>query len=121
MSGEPIGTTPLTIATLRVDPLRTGAGIPTNGFANGSGYTHYRWRLDGGAWSAETPTTTPITLNALSAGPHSVEVTGKSDAGFYQDDAVFGADAMITTSRTWTVNPNASPLRLNEEIGRAHV
>ena len=55
ISGEPIGTTPSTSATLSVGVLRSGGSIPTSGFPNGSGFTHYRWRLDGGTWSAETP------------------------------------------------------------------
>jgi hypothetical protein len=93
---------------------RTGNGIPTAGFPDGSGFTHYRWRLDGGAWSAETPAATPIALSSLSVGPHYVEVSGRNDAGFYQDDPVFGSDAFVTVSRTWTVNPTASTLRLNE-------
>jgi hypothetical protein len=114
IGGEPLGATPLNTATLRVDPLRTGNGIPTAGFADGSGFTHYRWRLDSGAWSAESPTATPISLSALSTGPHFVEVVGKNDAGFYQDDPIFGEDAIITVSRTWTVDPTSSTLRLNE-------
>ena len=114
LSGEPVGTTPLNSATLHVGVNRTGHGIPTAGFPDGSGYTHYRWRLDGGAWSAETPTATPITLNGLSSGPHYVEAVGRRDSGFYQDDPVYGSDAIVTVSRIWTVNPNASSLRLNE-------
>ncbi|HEU0008395.1 MAG TPA: lamin tail domain-containing protein, partial [Verrucomicrobiae bacterium] len=114
ISGEPVGATRSTTATLRVGLNRTGSGIPTAGFPDGSGFTHYRWRLDGGAWSAETPVATPITLSSLSIGPHYVEVSGKNDAGYYQDDPVFGSDASVTVSRTWTVNPAASTLRLNE-------
>src|SRR3989442_1476087 len=116
ISGEPVGTPPLTTATLLVGINRTGNGIPASGaaFPNGSGFTHYRWRLDGGAWSAETPTANPIMLANLSAGPHFVEVVGKRDSGFYQDDAAFGSEAIVTLSRTWTVDPTASPLRLNE-------
>jgi hypothetical protein len=114
IGGESIVTTPLNTATLRVDPLRTGNGIPTVGFADGSGFTHYKWSLDGGAWSAETPTPNPINLSALSAGPHFVEVVGKNDAGFYQDDSIFGEDAIVTVSHTWTVDPTSSTLRLNE-------
>ncbi len=116
ISGEPIGATPSTTATLTVGVNRTGSGIPTAGFPNGSGFTHYKWRLDGGAWSAETSIATRITLNGLSAGQHFVEVTGKNDAGYYQDDPAFGASAVVTTSRTWTVNPAASPLRLTEVL-----
>ncbi|MBI5384326.1 MAG: lamin tail domain-containing protein [Verrucomicrobia bacterium] len=116
ISGEPIGTTPLTSATLKVGLNRTGSGIPAGSWANGSGFTHYRWRRDGGGWSVETPIATPITLTGLSSGPHYVEVVGKNDAGFYQDDAAFGVDAVISRSRTWTVNPAASPLRINEVL-----
>lgn len=112
--GEPQGATPFTTATLTVGENRTGSGIPTAGFPNGSGYTHYKWRLDGGPWSAETPIGTPIALSSLGVGPHYVEVSGKNDAGQYQDDPVFGADATVTKSRTWTVDPAALPLRLNE-------
>ncbi|HKQ37842.1 MAG TPA: fibronectin type III domain-containing protein, partial [Verrucomicrobiae bacterium] len=105
ISGEPNGSTTQSNATLTIGLLRTGNGIP-NGPANfplGSGYTHYKWRLDGGTWSAETPMTTPIVLNNLSQGPHYVEVTGKRDSGLYQDDPRFGADAVVTRSKTWTV------------------
>jgi len=120
ISGEPGGSAsapaPLNSATLRVGVNRTGNGIPAGAaaFPNGSGYTHYRWRLDGGAWSAETPTATPISLNGLAPGPHQVDVAGKRDANFYQDDAAYGSDALITSSRTWFVNTNASVVRINE-------
>jgi hypothetical protein len=116
ISGEPAGVTPATSATLSIGINRTGSGIPTAGFPNGSGFTHYRWRLDGGAWSAETPTATPLTLNNLSAGPHFVEVSGRNDAGFYQDDPIFGSTATVSLSRTWIVNPGASSLRINEVL-----
>ena len=114
VSGEPGPVTARTTATLRVGINRSGGAIPTSGFPNGSGYTHYQWRLDGGAWSAETPISSAINLNNLSAGPHYVEVIGKNDAGLYQNDPVLGPDATITRSRIWTVTPGASPLRLNE-------
>src|SRR6185369_74198 len=73
ISGEPVGATPANSAVLRVEFNRTGSGIPTSGFPNGSGYTHYKWRLDGGAWSAETPIATPIVLTGFGNGPHRVE------------------------------------------------
>ena len=120
LSGEPASTTPRTSATLIVGINRTGNGIPTSGFPNGSGYTHYKWRLDGGAWSAETPLATPISLNGLANGPHYVEVTGKNDAGLYQDDAALGADAVVTRSRTWTVNTTLAGVRLNEVLAANH-
>ncbi|HMJ89161.1 MAG TPA: lamin tail domain-containing protein, partial [Candidatus Acidoferrum sp.] len=116
VTGEPVGTTPLTSATLTVGVNRTGGGVPVSGFPNGSGFTHYKWRLDGGAWSAETPINVPISLNGLSPGAHHVEVTGKNDAGFYQDDPIFGEDAIVATSRTWIVAPGGSPVRINEVL-----
>ncbi|HEY2953342.1 MAG TPA: hypothetical protein VGK40_12205 [Verrucomicrobiae bacterium] len=103
ISGEPTGTTTNTSATLRVGINRTGHGIPTAGWPNGSGYVAYKWRLDTNAWSAELPIATPITLTGLANGSHHVEVTGKRDSGLYQDDPLFGEDAVVTLSRTWFV------------------
>jgi hypothetical protein len=103
ISGEPEGTTTQKNATLVVGINRTGSGIPSADWPEGSGYTHYKWRLDGGTWSAETPIATPITLTGLPDGPHYVEVSGKNDADLYQDDPALGVDAGVTTSKTWTV------------------
>jgi hypothetical protein len=119
VAGEPPATNNQTTATLTVGIVRTGNGIPVSGWPSGSGYIDYKWRFDSGNWSAPTPTTTPITLSGLTNGPHHVEVTGLRDSGWYQDDPVFGPDALVTTSRTWTVNtsyvPPALPtIRLNE-------
>lgn len=96
---------------LSVGPVRAGAG-----------WTHYRWRLDSGAWSAETPASTPIQLAALAAGEHQVEVSGKRDSGLFQDDARF-APANPTSGLHWRVDPThaePSPLRrlLNEVLAR---
>lgn len=104
ISGEPNGTTLQTNATLLVGINRTGNGIPAAGWPNGSGYTDYKWRLDSGAWSAETPISTPISLAGLTDGAHYVEVIGKRDSGLYQDDAMFEAEALVTRSLTWTVS-----------------
>jgi hypothetical protein len=103
ISGEPSGTTTQTDATLTVGINRTGHGIPTAGWPAGAGYTHYKWRLDGRDWSAETPIATPISLTGLAPGPHYVEVSGRLDSGLYQDDPLFAEDATPTRSRTWTV------------------
>lgn len=114
ISGEPMGTTSSGSALLRVGVSRAAPGFPA-----GSGYTHYRWRLDGGTWSAETPITTPISLSALPDGAHYVEAAGKRDSVFYQDDPVFGPNASVTRSRTWTVNSAFSgSLAINEVLAR---
>jgi len=104
ISGEPASPTSLNTATLTVGINRTGSGIPSAGWPDGSGYISYKWRLDTNAWSAEIPIGTPILLTELADGPHYVEVSGKRDSGFFQDDPVFGADAVITRSRMWTVS-----------------
>ena len=116
VAGEPDSLTRLTTATLTVGVGRAGNGIPVAGWPAGSGYTHYKWRLDFGTWSAETPLGTPITLSGLGNGPHRVEVSGKNDAGWYQDDPLYGPDASVTVSRTWIVSPSAPGLRLNEVL-----
>jgi len=104
ISGEPVGTTTNTSAILRVGINRTGNGIPTGGFPNGSGYVSYKWRLDGGPWSAETSINTLISLHNLAEGPHQVQVTGKRDSGLYQDDPLLGDEAILSRSKTWTVS-----------------
>ncbi len=123
LGGAPAGTTNATSATITVGPLVTGAGIPTGAaqFPNGSGWTHFRWRLDGGPWSAETPTATPIALTGLAHGTHTLEVSGKNDAGTYQDSPELGADARVS-SATWRVDttlvpPASAPVvRINEVL-----
>ncbi len=108
VSGAPTGTTPNTSATLKVA---------------GPGIWAYRWRLDGGPWSAEvslvpqsiwngqpfTPdmfsNAPPIQLNGLANGVHTVEVVGRNSAGFWQDTSA-------AVARTWTVSATA-PLRID--------
>ena len=97
LSGAPSGTTASTSATLTV----AGPGIWV-----------YKWRLDGGPYSADVPmvpasvlnggifTATmlsnipPIALTNLADGPHTVEVLGKNSGGDWQETPV---------SATWTV------------------
>jgi len=123
VTGVPAGTTREDSVTLTVGPHRSGGAIPSTGWPLGAGYTHYRWRLDGGSWSAETPVGTPVHLSALPSGTHAVEVSGRRDSGLYQDDPRFGDDARVTAPPAWTVDPNfVSPvtpsLRLNEILAR---
>jgi hypothetical protein len=103
ISGEPPALTLQSNATLTAGSVRSGFGMPTTGWPNGCGYTHYKWRLDAGPWSAESLVSTPVILNGLAKGPHYVEIAGKRDSGLYQDDPLFGLTAGVTRSRTWTV------------------
>ena len=97
VSGAPIGTTASRNATLQV----AGPGIWV-----------YKWRLNGGAWSANVPLVpasvlnggpfsvtmydnpTPITLTNLADGPQTIEVLGQNSAGDWQETPV---------TRSWTV------------------
>jgi hypothetical protein len=103
ISGEPLVATYATNVTLIVGINRTGFGMPASGWPAGCGYTHYRYRVDGGAWSAERTIASPILLG-LNPGPHYVDVAGRRDSGLYQDDPRFGADAIVTRSRTWNID-----------------
>lgn len=124
LSGAPIGTTNQTGATITVGTRMTGFGIPSsaNTYPSGSGWTHYKYRLNGGAWSSEMPISTPITLSALNNGEYYVEAVGKNDAGFYQDHADYGANATISRTATWAVNngyvppPAQAVVRINEVL-----
>jgi hypothetical protein len=104
LSGVPSGATSQSNATIVVGINRKGSGIPPAGFPLGSGYTHYQWRLDTNlTWSAETPIATPITLSNLTSGSHHIEVIGKNDASYYQNDPAYGINGSITVSPTWTI------------------
>jgi hypothetical protein len=99
--------------TLTVGINRTGFGIPASGWPSGSGYTDYRFRVNGGAWSAERSILTPILVQVSGPGSYYVEVVGKRDSGLYQDDPRFGSDAIITRSDTWVVEPS---LRITSSV-----
>lgn len=103
VGGEPPARTALSNATIVVGHNRSGFGIPAAGFPLGAGYTHYRYQLDGGPWSAEFDLATPLLLADLPHGPHVVEVSGRRDSGAYQDDPMYGPAAATSTSRTWIV------------------
>jgi hypothetical protein len=122
LGGVPPAVTAATSARLAVGFNRAGHGIPAAGWPSGAGYTHYRWRLDDGPWSAETPIATPIELSDLPPGPHRVEVSGRRDCGFYQDDPLYDEDAVVTRSATWVVDPAFVPtplrVRLNEILAK---
>ncbi|MCX7872578.1 MAG: lamin tail domain-containing protein, partial [Verrucomicrobiae bacterium] len=89
-------------------------GIPSSSWTAGSGYTHYKWRLDNSSWSTELPITTPIVIQNLTDGPHYIEVIGKNDAGYYQDDAIFLESAKVTRTSTWYTRSTLPPIRLSE-------
>lgn len=100
-------TAPAGIAISRLLANRTNASTatftfgPFGTFSYGTpvwnyGYVAYRWSLDGGAVSAEIPSSTPLVLTGLTNGTHTLSVEGKTDAANWQDAP--------PTTYTFTVN-----------------
>ncbi|MBK8000700.1 MAG: lamin tail domain-containing protein [Verrucomicrobia bacterium] len=97
VSGEPDSPTYLNTATLNV---------------SGSDITHYRYRVNNGAWSAERQATQPISLSSLANGYYTVYVVGRNSGGTWQ------ADAEATASRTWVVLSGLRGVVINEILAR---
>ena len=122
--GGPIGTTDQTSASFTI---------------GGPGILSYKWRLDGGAWSAEEiigtggpfPRTVGVlcvrqealVFNSLTPGVHTLEVLGRDMAGNWQDAdparTVIGAAQAAPTVRTWTVDTVAPLVRINEVLANS--
>lgn len=103
ISGEPPSLTDLTGAVLTVHM----PGI--SGIESGSFTTEYRWRLNGGPWSADTDIALPITLTGLATGEYQVEVLGKDSNAIWQEEP--------TISQSWTVTTALPPVvRINELV-----
>ena len=94
--------TPTTVTwTVDLTPPVATVNVPPESAVNvviavgGTGVVAYRYRLDGGAYSAEMPVMTRIILYSLAEGPHAVEVIGRDSAGNWQT---------APTTATWTVD-----------------
>ena len=92
ISGEPRALTSRSEATLRV---------------GGPDIVQYRYRLNGGLWSADLPVNELLTLSGLS-GINTVEVIGKNSLGDWQ------AEGNATASESWTVDPEIEGVWLSE-------
>ena len=97
IAGEPVTPTYLNTAMLQV---------------GGGGITHYRYRLNGGAYGPETPVATPIELNGLADGSYTVYVIGRDEFGVWQSESA------PTFSRTWTVLSGLRRVVINEVLAR---
>ncbi|MBN2507208.1 MAG: lamin tail domain-containing protein [Verrucomicrobia bacterium] len=97
ISGEPPPLTASSDATLVV---------------GGPGITHYRWKLNDGAYGVELPVASIIQLSGLTHGTYAVSVLGKNDAGVWQDAT------RPTVSKFWTVQSGLSRIVLNEVMPR---
>jgi hypothetical protein len=92
-----------TVDTLAPEAVITGAPTSiTNAVSatltiNGTGVTHYKYKLDEGAYSEEISVSVQINLSGLTQGGHTLYVIGKDAAGNWQ-----ATDSAATA--TWTVD-----------------
>ena len=76
----------------------------------GPGIVSYKYRMGGGAWSAERAVGTPIALAGLASGDYTLDVIGLNYAGVWQD-------VSAAASISWTVDTAMGPhVRINEVL-----
>ncbi|HTI72393.1 MAG TPA: hypothetical protein VMF06_20635 [Candidatus Limnocylindria bacterium] len=86
-----------TVAGVPSSPTRATAAALTVG---GDNVGFYKYRLNNGAWSAEQPVVSPISLTGLAAGNYTVAVLGRSGHGDYLNSS-------NAVSVAWKVDPAA--------------
>jgi cytochrome c peroxidase len=100
---------------LTVLPVATIGGVPSGGRTSldiatltirGAGVVTYKYSLDNGAFSVDTPVAAPIVLTGLSDGAHTVTVLGRDATGNQQP-------LTSPTAATWTVKASPPVLTLN--------
>jgi hypothetical protein len=77
----------------------------------GAGVVAYQYRLDSGAYSADTAVATPISLKGLADGAHALWVVGKDAAGVYQStpsSIVWSVDTVAPTTTIISQPPAVS-------------
>ncbi|MHB1162972.1 MAG: beta strand repeat-containing protein [Minisyncoccota bacterium] len=83
-------------ATLTGTPAAITNVTTTNITVGPSGdVVYYKYQLDGGVWSAETPVATAIATSSLADGSHTLNVLGRDQAGNWQT---------VNTMYSWTVD-----------------
>lgn len=80
------------VATVSVPPKTASSALFSVG---GTDVIAYRYMVDAGSYSSETPVTSKIILASLTEGLHSVEVIGRDSAGNWQ---------ATPTSKSWLVD-----------------
>ncbi len=98
-----------TIVGEPVSPTFQNSAVLTVG---GQDITHYKYRLNNGAWGSETMVSTPIALSGLADGTYTVYVIGRNSSGTWQ------AEADATVSQTWAVLSNLKGVVINEVLAR---
>lgn len=97
------------VATIANEPRSPSPSRNATLVVGGEAITHYRFSLNNGAYGAEAPVATPISLSNLPQGStNTVSVIGKNTNNIWQSPST------PTTSKTWIVNTNTPTVRLNE-------
>lgn len=89
-----VDTTPPTVIVMSAPPATTNSTSATIAIG-GVDLFAYKYSLDNGDYSGERPAATPITLNSLGEGAHTVSVLGRDNAGNWQ---------MTAGTVNWTVD-----------------
>ncbi len=98
-------------------PLAVINGAPTSPTSqtsadltiSGQTVVNYKYRLDGGAWSAARPVATHITLSGLAEGTHTVDVIGQDSRGNWQAEASASTVSWVVSLGTLTAVVNGAP------------
>jgi hypothetical protein len=93
-----IDTTPTaTIYGIPSNPTNSTAALLTIG---GADVVSYKYKIDGGSYSAEIDIGTPIDLSGLSEGVHQITVIAKNLDGYWQSE-------LVTTTASWRIDITA--------------
>ena len=87
----------MTVSNVPSSPTASTAAALTVG---GQNVDFYMYQLNGNAWSAEAPVSSPLTLSGLPAGTNTLSLLGRSQYGGY-----LASSNALTVS--WVVNPAA--------------
>lgn len=87
-------TTPPDAVSLSGIPTSSTTSRSLSATVSGTGITHFKYKLDGGSFSAEQEIDENLALSDLSVGTHSLEVFGRDAAGNFQTEA---------TTASWTI------------------
>ena len=101
------------VATVAGEPRTPTFATTASLTAGGTDITHYRYKLNNGAYGSEFPVTTALRLNSLpNNSTNTVHVIGRNSGGIYQSTAT------PTVSKTWVVNTATPTVRLSEVLAR---
>jgi hypothetical protein len=74
-------------------------------YVGGEYVDYYKYRVDGGTWSAQQLVSQPITLSGLTDGVHTVKILGRPRFGNYPSDS-------SALSVTWEVDSATNPVQI---------